>query len=108
MSDQLDPVYKHAKREAVIIGVVWLSAMLYCCFYSYFFGYSTPEHPLGPGDLKSILGMPSWVFWGYMVPWGVCAIFTFWFAGFYMADDDLGSDHASELEADIRERGLSS
>jgi hypothetical protein len=33
-------------------------------------------------------------------------VFTFWFAGWYMADDDLGSDHAAELESDIREGGL--
>jgi hypothetical protein len=50
--------------------------------------------------------MPSWFFWGVIVPWGVCALFTFWFAGFYMKDDDLGTDHAAELESDIREGGL--
>ena len=103
----IDPVYKHAKREAIIIGLVWLAATLYCCLYSYFFGYIRAGRPLGPDDLNPILGLPSWVFWGYIVPWGVCAIFTFWFAGFYMQDDDLGADHSAELESDIREGGLS-
>ncbi len=32
-------------------------------------------------------------------------VFTIWFAGFFMIDDDLGKDHAAELEADIREAG---
>jgi hypothetical protein len=46
--------------------------------------------------------MPSWVFWGIMVPWAACALFTFWFAGFFMTDDDLGEDKTPELEEDIR------
>jgi hypothetical protein len=46
--------------------------------------------------------MPSWVFWGVIVPWAVCALFTFWFAGFVMADDDLGKDHTPDLEEEIR------
>jgi hypothetical protein len=98
-----DPVYVHSRREAVIILSVWLASTVYCCAYSYYFGYSTPERPLGPGDVHPILGMPSWVFWGVMVPWGVCSLFTFVFAGWFIADDDLGSDHAAELETDIRE-----
>ena len=50
-------------------------------------------------------GMPLWVIWGFIVPWGICAVFTFWFTGFFMADDDLGAVHATELESDIREGG---
>ncbi len=49
--------------------------------------------------------MPLWVIWGFIVPWGICAVFTFWFTGFFMADDDLGAVHATELESDIREGG---
>jgi hypothetical protein len=101
-----DPVVRHARREAIIIGLAWLSSTLYCCFYSWIFGYSTAERPLTRDDVRPILGMPSWVFWGYIVPWGVCALFTIWFAGFYMADDDLGRDHAAELEGDIREGAI--
>jgi hypothetical protein len=85
---------------------VWLAATIYCCAYSYFFGYLRPDHPLGPQDVQPILGIPSWVFWGVLAPWAVCAVFTFWFAGWSMADDDLGADHSAELESDIREGGL--
>jgi hypothetical protein len=98
-----DPVLRHSRREAIIIFLAWLAATVYCCTYSYFYGYIREGHPLGPEDVRPVLGMPSWVFWGFMVPWGVCALFTVWFAGFYMKDDDLGSDHAAELEEDIRE-----
>jgi hypothetical protein len=98
-----DPVLRHSRREAIIIFLAWLAATVYCCTYSYLYGYIREGRPLGPEDVRPILGMPSWVFWGFMVPWGVCALFTVWFAGFYMKDDDLGSDHAAELEEDIRE-----
>ena len=101
-----DPVLRHSRREAIIIGLAWLASTTYCCAYSYFAGYIRPGRPLGREDVQPILGMPSWVFWGIMVPWLACALFTFWFAGFYMADDDLGRDHTNELESDIREGGL--
>jgi hypothetical protein len=101
-----DPVLRHARREAIIIGLVWLASTIYSCAYSYAFGYNRPGRELGPADVRPILGMPAWVFWGVVVPWACCAAFTFWFAGFFMAEDDLGKDHAAELEADIREGGL--
>lgn len=106
MSRDTDPVLKNSRREAIIIGVVWLAATTYCCAYSYWAGYNRPGQALGRGDVHPILGMPSWVFWGFMVPWALCALFTFWFAGFYMSDDDLGQDHTAELEGDIREGGV--
>lgn len=105
MSKTTDPLLRNSRREAIVIGLAWLLTTIYCCTYSYLFGYIRPGHPLGRDDVRPILGIPSWVFWGYIVPWGVCAAFTFWFAGFQVADDDLGLDHAGELEADIREGG---
>jgi hypothetical protein len=101
-----DPVLVHGRREAVIIGLTWLAATIYTCVVCYWFGYITRDRPLGPGDVHPTFGMPAWVFWGIMVPWAACALFTFWFAGFYMADDDLGEDKTAELESDIREGGL--
>jgi hypothetical protein len=106
VAHQVDPVVKNARREAMIIGLVWLAATIYTCSYCYLFGYIHPDRPLGPADVHPTLGMPSWIFWGVMAPWAVCAAFTFWFAGYFMADDDLGKDHTPELESDIREGGL--
>jgi hypothetical protein len=99
-------VYRNARREGLIIFAAWLASTVYCCGYSYLFGYTSPDHPLGPADIHPVFGMPSWFFWGVLVPWGACTLFTLWFAGFYMKDDDLGFDHAAELESDIREGGL--
>jgi hypothetical protein len=107
VSQSSDPVLKNSRREGIIIGLAWFAATAYCCAYSYWAGYNRPGQVLGPDDIRPILGIPSWVFWGIMAPWLVCALFTFWFAGFYMSDDDLGEDHSSELESDIREGGLS-
>jgi hypothetical protein len=101
-----DPLLHHSRREAIIIGLVWLAATAYCCVYSYLFGYIRDGHPLGHDDVRPTFGIPSWVIWGYLAPWGVCSVFTFWFAGWFVADDDLGADHAGELETDIREGGI--
>lgn len=106
MSHQTDPVLKNSLREAVIIALSWLLSTVYSCTYCYLFGYRRPGRMLGVEDIRPVLGMPSWFFWGVLAPWAVCAAFTFWFAGFYMADDDLGEDRTPELEEDIREGGL--
>lgn len=103
--DRTDPVLTHSRREAVVIGLAWLASTVYCCGYSYLFGYRRAGRVLGPDDVRPLLGVPSWVVWGVFVPWGVCTLFTVWFAGFYMADDDLGADRSVELDADIREAG---
>lgn len=105
MSRDTDPVLKNSRREAAIILVAWLAATTYCCVYSYLYGYRREGHMLGVDDIHPTFGMPSWVFWGIMIPWGACALFIFWFAGVYMSDDDLGKDHTPELEDDIREAG---
>ena len=39
-----------------------------------------------------ILGMPDWVFWAVVFPWGLALLFSIWFCFFFMADDDLGQD----------------
>ena len=40
-----DPVVRHARREAIIIGLVWAASTLYCCFYSWAFGYTSRSTP---------------------------------------------------------------
>ncbi|MFO0958132.1 MAG: hypothetical protein U0800_12010 [Isosphaeraceae bacterium] len=99
----IDPVYKHARIEAIAIFSAWLAATAYCCIYCYLFGYDRPGFTPGAEDIRPILGIPSWFFWGVIAPWAACAVFIFVFAGFLMADDDLGADHEPELEGDIRE-----
>lgn len=106
MPHEADPVLRNAQREGLIIGLAWLVSTIYCCAYCYFYGYRREGHLLGIEDIHPEFGMPSWVFRGIVIPWFVCGVFTVWFAGFFMSDDDLGADHASELDTDIREGGL--
>lgn len=98
-----DPTLRHSRREAVVIVLAWAAATVYCCTYSYLFGYDRPGAPRTAADLSFVLGVPSWFFWGVLVPWGVCFVFIIWFAGMWMKEDDLGTDHTAELEQDIRE-----
>jgi hypothetical protein len=103
MAHPPDPVLINARREAWIIFGAWLTCTIYCCTYYYLFGLSRPGNPLGPEDVRPVLGMPSWVFWGIFAPWVAFFVFNIVFAGFYMKDDPLGADHTQELERDIRE-----
>ena len=77
---------RHARREGLIIMAVWAAAMLWSCLGSYH-SYHQPAN-----QISLILGMPAWVFWFVVLPWGVCLIFSTWFCFFFMADDDLGHD----------------
>jgi hypothetical protein len=98
-----DPTLRHSRREAIIIMAAWAAATVFCCAYCYAFGYIRPGRPKTAADLSFVLGVPSWFFWGVLVPWGACFVFIVVFAGFVMKEDDLGADHAVELERDIRE-----
>jgi Protein of unknown function (DUF997) len=102
-SPKPDLTLVHARREAIVIITGWLICTIYCCTYCYLFGYSRPGVERTMENLDFVLGIPSWFFWGVLAPWGVCFVLSIVFAGFFMADDDLGPDHAADLERVIRE-----
>ena len=70
--------------------MVILAAFAVCLVWSvtwcYLAGYRGP----GEAGLATVLGMPSWVFWGVLVPWLGADLFACWFCFFFMADDPLG------------------
>ena len=82
-----DPVLRSAKREAVVVFAAWLGAMTYTVTYCYLNGYNRPTE-----SLTFVLGFPDWVFWGIVVPWSVCVVFSFWFGTTFMKDEDLGEE----------------
>ena len=59
--------------------------------YCYLFGYGDA---IDPAALDTVLGVPSWIFWGVAAPWIVANLFTFWFCTRYMGDNDLGEEGA--------------
>jgi len=101
-SSHWDPVLVHARRELVVI----VSSFAICCLWSvgtcYSLGFGTS------GDaLETVLGMPAWVFWGIVVPWLACDVFTLWFCFAFMADDPLGEKEEEEQAAETAAGGNS-
>jgi hypothetical protein len=78
---------KHARREGLLLMGVWAVALVWSTVTAAVFGYHRPA-----ADMTLILGMPDWVFWSIVFPWGLSLLFSVWFCFFYMADDDLGED----------------
>ncbi len=92
--DRVDPVVLHARREAwVILGAFGLF-LIWSVSWCYLAGY--PE-PTGRPPAQ-ILGIPSWVFWGVLIPWLVADVFSLWFCFFFMADDPL-NDAENKVDA---------
>ena len=78
---------RHARREGLLIMAVWAAALAWSVGSGYLLGYHRPA-----AEIRLILGMPAWVFYSVVLPWGLCFLFTIWFCFAYMADDDLGQD----------------
>lgn len=78
---------RHARREGLLIMTVWTLALVWSVSCGYFLGYHQPA-----AAVRLIVGMPAWVFWSVVLPWGLCFLFSIWFCFAYMADDDLGQD----------------
>jgi len=86
----LDPVYLHARREAAIILVVFAICLVWSITVCVATGYYGADEPIE--HIRTVWGIPTWVFWGIVVPWVAATTFTFLFAARIMADDDLGED----------------
>ena len=86
-----DVVVKAARREASLAIGMWLVAMLYTVSYCYLYGYGRSVE-----SLTFVLWFPDWVFWGIIVPWGICVLSSIPFAFRIMGDESLGE----EIDAD--------
>ena len=78
------PLLKSARREALTAAGIWIAAMIYSVGYCYSFGYGRD-----PRTLTFVLGFPDWVFYGIVLPWGICTIISTLFAFLFMKDEDL-------------------
>jgi len=82
---EYDPVFLHARREAIVIFCTWLVALIWAVPYCYIYGYNVAD----PSQIKTVFGIPSWLFWGIAVPWIVANVFTTWFCFGFMKDAEL-------------------
>jgi hypothetical protein len=90
---QPDPVFLQARKEAVIIFTVWVLCLLWTIPYCYFNGFVDEA---AAAEVSTVLGVPSWAFWGIGAPWILADVFTIWFCLFYMRDADLGEEQAND------------
>lgn len=105
---QAGRLYRNAKREALIVAVVWFVATAWTVSYCYLNGYQHDAEswvvrqgwavPRDPGNFRMIAGVPDWVAIGILLPWVLCSSFTIFFSLVIMQDDELGSE-AGEGEA---------
>jgi uncharacterized membrane protein YidH (DUF202 family) len=94
--DNLDPVVRHAYREATVVLAVWLVGIGWTVGYCAITGYNVP-----PEQIRITLGMPNWVFWGILVPWVLVILFTIWFGLFYIADDELAPGQGESYQGSL-------
>jgi hypothetical protein len=80
-------VYVHGRREAFVILGVWATCLVWTVGTSYALGFGAPS-----SAVKTVWGIPHWVFWGVLMPWIAATVFSVVFSFAVMADDDLGED----------------
>jgi hypothetical protein len=94
------PTFRHARREGLFILALWAACLAWSIPYCYVNGYLHWPESFDPHAIPTVLGIPSWVFWGIAVPWLLADVVTTWFCFAYMRDDDLGAAHE---DADVAE-----
>jgi hypothetical protein len=101
-----DPVFLHARREALLILAIWGAALLWCIISSTSAGYAEVISTDAEGSIsiETIWGIPRWVFFGIALPWLAADLFAIWFCFFCMVDDDLGeAQEGLDLEEELAE-----
>lgn len=73
----------------------WLVCFVWTVGYCWRYGYHTEGSPLA-----TVLGMPSWVFWGVFVPWMFASVVSVWFAMTQMEDHPLEDTAETVHEAE--------
>lgn len=93
-----DRTFLNARREAFVIILLFGLFATWSLTVSYWLGATESEHAVSVS--ATVLGMPSWVFWGVFLPWGLVNVVAFWFCFGFMTDDDLGENDELVTEAD--------
>ena len=91
-----DPTISAARREAIVVMGLVATTLIYSSTTSYLMGYGAKDRELHFVELGWGVAFPDWIFWGVVVPWGVCFVIGAIFAFGWMQDAELGE----ELEED--------
>lgn len=88
----MNRVFESSRREALFTAVLWIACCVYTVGYAALFAYRRGEPP------ELLFGIPSWVVWGVLAPWGVSTAITCWYALCGIRDEDLEPEHSPEAE----------
>lgn len=86
---QLGESFRQSRRETVVICMAWAVFLAWTGI-----GCGLGSHQEGDEPVRTILGMPRWVFFGVVLPWLAACAFTVWFSMVYMQDTDLDPDRS--------------
>ena len=99
--EQFDVVYLNSLRETYVVFILFAIFCLISITTCFVYGY--PSHDTMDQPVPLVWGMPSWVFWGIVVPWLAVDIVAIWFCFFFMQADDLGEEQADDISRDVNE-----
>jgi hypothetical protein len=94
---ELDPVFLNSRKEAIAIFSLWFFCLLWSVPVCYAMGYGGD---VVPREVPTVLGMPSWIFWGLVLPWLVADAVTIWLCFRFIKNDPLGSVNGEEAVAE--------
>jgi hypothetical protein len=84
-----DPLLRSSRREAIVVTLFGIVALVYTITYCSMFGFNRSME-----SITFLLGFPDWVFWGVIAPWAVCTLMACFFSYVLMQDHDLESESA--------------
>lgn len=86
---EADPLFVDSLREAKWILLMWFICLIWTLTVCLSLGY--PDS-VTPETFPIVFGIPAWVVFGIVLPWGLANIATVVFCLAYMRDADLGPD----------------
>lgn len=97
-SDELipDPLFVQSLRESAVILLTWLACFVWTFAFCTRHGYPTS---VDPAAFATVLGMPSWVVWGIVLPWSLANLVTLVFCFGFMQDAELDPDGSENSTA---------
>jgi hypothetical protein len=82
----LDPAFLRARREMLVVLVLFGLALGWTIGFCYWLGYDATDGE--PSEaLSLVLGLPTWVFVGIVLPWLIIDLVAIWFCFYFLADD---------------------